>query len=89
MKVVVPFYYCQYDLHKNSLDRVDQDSFVNCVRRASLFVRVKPSELILREVFKRADIKRKGYLDQSQYVNTLGSILESYKFDTRGLGQSY
>jgi hypothetical protein len=40
-------------------------------------------------VFKRADINRKGYLEQGDYINTLGSILEGYKFDTRGLGQLY
>ena len=40
-------------------------------------------------MFKRADIKRKGYLEQAEYINTLGSILEGYKFDTRGIGLLY
>ena len=65
MKVMVPFYFCEYDIQKNNINQVDEDGFVNYVRKACIFVRVKPSEIILREVFRRADAKRKGILDRN------------------------
>ncbi len=43
---------------------MDENSFVANVRRASSFVRVRPSEMILREIFKRADLKRAGQLER-------------------------
>ena len=64
MKVFVPFFYCEYDAQKNNIISVDENGFVANVRRASSFIRVRPSELILREIFKRADLKRKGQLER-------------------------
>ena len=89
MKVMVPFYFCEYDIQKSNINRTSQDDFVRAVKNACLFVRVKPSELILREIFSKADISRKGFLERNEYINTLGMILENYEFDSRGSGNLY
>jgi hypothetical protein len=64
MKVLIPFFFCEYDVQKNNINSMDENSFVANVRRASSFVRVRPSEMILREIFKRADLKRAGQLER-------------------------
>ena len=62
MKVMVPFYFCEYDVHKNGINRTLEDDFVETVRKACSFVRVRPSESVLREIFSNADVQHKNYL---------------------------
>lgn len=57
---------------------MSEEEFVNCVRNACYFVMVKPSSVVLREIFGKADAGRKGYLERGEYINTLGIILENY-----------
>jgi hypothetical protein len=45
------------------------------IQSASSFVQVRPSAAVLKEIFRRADVQRKGFLEKSEYVNTLGMIL--------------
>jgi hypothetical protein len=56
------------------------------VQNAAVFVQVRPSVAVLKEIFRRADVHRKGFLERTEYINTLGMILENYEFDTRGTG---
>lgn len=86
MKVMVPFYFCEYDIQRSNINQVSEDDFVEVVRNACYFIFVKPSSLVLREIFRKADAQQKGYLERNEYINTLGMIMENYEFDTRGTG---
>lgn len=48
MKVIVPFYFCEYDIHRSNVGQVSEDDFVETVKNACQFVAVKPSTLILQ-----------------------------------------
>ncbi len=89
MKVMVPFYFCEYDMQRSGINQVSEEGFVECVRNACSFIMVKPSTLVLKEIFRKADNSRKGYLERGEYINTLGMIMENYEFDLRGAGRAF
>lgn len=88
MKVTVPFYFCEYDVHKSDIGHASEEYFIHVVQSAASFVPVRPSSLLLKEIFRKADAEGKGFLERGEYVNTLGMILENYEFDTRGTGNA-
>jgi hypothetical protein len=48
MKVMIPFYFCEYDIQRSNINQVSEDDFVEVVRNACYFIFVKPSSLVLR-----------------------------------------
>ncbi len=88
MKVMVPFYFCEYDVQKAGIGECSEEYFVHVIQNAAAFVQVRPSAAVLKEIFRRADVQRKGFLERTEYINTLGMILENYEFDTRGTGKT-
>ena len=86
MKVMVPFYFCEYDVQKSDLGESSEEYFVHVVQSAASFLPVRPSSVVLKEIFRKADVHKKGFLERNEYINTLGMILENFEFDTRGTG---
>ena len=62
MKVMVPFYFCEYDVQKSSIGESSEEYFVHVVQSAASFVQVRPSAAVLKEIFRKADVNRKGFL---------------------------
>jgi hypothetical protein len=49
MKMMIPFYYCEYDINRQTLgDKISETQFIDNVRNTSYFVNVQPSPILLR-----------------------------------------
>ncbi len=65
MKVIVPFYFCEYDVQRSDINQCSEEYFIHVVQNASSFVPVRPSSLVLREIFRKSDVQRKGFLERN------------------------
>jgi len=62
MKVIVPFYFCEYDVQRSDINQASEEYFIHVIQNAATFLPVRPSSLVLKEIFRKADVHGKGFL---------------------------